>query len=133
MLKQGGYLVYSTCTFSKEEDEEIIQYALEQNADLHVLPVPYCEGFVQNDFGTKLFPHKIQGEGHFTCLLQKGNTQPVTEETHTMLQYALGPVHYRQMDAVLYEKKEHLYAMPVVDRDISSSGTDEKWGFIGRN
>lgn len=120
MLKQGGYIVYSTCTFSKEEDEEIIQYALGQNTDLHVLPVPYCEGFVQNDFGTKLFPHKIQGEGHFTCLLQKGNTQPVTEEPHTLLQYDLGPIHYEQTDAVLYEKKEHLYAMPVVDRDISS-------------
>ena len=26
MLKPGGYIVYSTCTFSKEEDEEIIQY-----------------------------------------------------------------------------------------------------------
>lgn len=71
MLREGGMIVYSTCTFSKAEDEEIIQYALSLDDSLKVIPLKNCEGFYQNEFGTKLFPHRIHGEGHFVSLLVK--------------------------------------------------------------
>lgn len=90
MLKDGGSIVYSTCTFSPQEDEEIIQYALSLEPTLHVLPIPSVEGFVQNEYGTKLFPHKIHGEGHFVCLLQKG-TEKQKEKTSESVIYTKEP------------------------------------------
>ena len=78
MLKDGGQLVYSTCTFSKLEDEDIIEYALSICPELQVLPIKMYEGFANGLTDktrncVRLYPHKIDGEGHFVALLQKGN------------------------------------------------------------
>lgn len=94
MLRPGGLLLYSTCTFAPEEDEGTIDFLLEKRTDMKLLPLPEYEGFShgvpkwgnRNSELTKcirLFPHKINGEGHFLALLQKqGQTdciqQPVS-------------------------------------------------------
>ena len=74
MLKPGGLLLYSTCTFDEEENEGTIQYLLEQFPDMKLLELPQGEGFSRG-IGLpqciRLFPHRIQGEGHFIALLQK--------------------------------------------------------------
>ena len=90
MLRPGGKLVYSTCTFSLEEDEEIVLYMKSICPDLHVIrPDPkylssgFMPGFPEkasvNDPELlnciRLFPHLISGEGHFVCLLQKGQDE----------------------------------------------------------
>ena len=74
MLKDGGELLYSTCTFSIREDEEVIKSALEAG-NISLVPVKMYDGFKSgiDNIGVKLFPHRIKGEGHFVCLLQKGN------------------------------------------------------------
>ena len=76
MLKDGGKLVYSTCTFDESEDEEVIKYAMKKYPELQLLSINMKDGFVKgkDDIGVKLFPHKVNGEGHFVCLLQKGNS-----------------------------------------------------------
>jgi len=88
MLRPGGMMVYSTCTFSKEENEGTLSWVLENFPQMHVVPVSIFipEGFVkgkpewgsaQNARNTELanalriFPHKVQGEGHFVALLRK--------------------------------------------------------------
>lgn len=99
MLKPGGYMLYSTCTFSPEENEGTISYLMEQCPEFHVvnaipdektqkeLKLSY-EGF---DFGKpewvngkeelkhciRLWPHKINGEGHFVTLLYKDKTENI--------------------------------------------------------
>ena len=75
MLKDGGIMVYSTCTFDESEDEDIIQYLLDKYNDLKLLPIKKYPGFKdgKNNIGIKLFPHLIKGEGHYVCLLQKGD------------------------------------------------------------
>lgn len=80
MLKPGGKMVYSTCTFSPTEDEEMIEFMLDKCQDLQVLPIDRFEGFAcgsseRTKNAVKLFPHKIKGEGHFVALLQKGSTK----------------------------------------------------------
>lgn len=74
MLKDGGQLLYSTCTFDKSEDEDITSYALAKYDNLSLVPIKMYEGFLKGeyDIGIKLFPHRIKGEGHFVCLIQKG-------------------------------------------------------------
>ena len=75
MLKDGGIMVYSTCTFDESEDEDIIQYLLDKYNDLKLLPIKKYPGFKdgKNNIGIKLFTHLIKGEGHYVCLLQKGD------------------------------------------------------------
>ena len=80
MLKDGGMMVYSTCTFSKAENEEVIEYALDMYPELKVLPIAKSEGFVsgltdKTGNCVRLYPHMIDGEGHFVALLQKGERQ----------------------------------------------------------
>jgi len=57
MLKPGGVIVYSTCTFSKEENENVIEYFLERHPDFTLEEME------------RFWPHKVDGEGHFVAKL----------------------------------------------------------------
>lgn len=74
MLKAGGSIVYSTCTFSQMEDEDNIRYFLERHPEFRLERIYDYEGFVRA-FGMeeaiRLFPHHLDGEGHFVALLVK--------------------------------------------------------------
>lgn len=75
MLKKGGKLLYSTCTFSVKEDEENIRWILEKYPQMHLIPMAAYEGFTEGLLGlrdaVRIFPHKMKGEGHFLALLEK--------------------------------------------------------------
>lgn len=83
LLKPGGYMLYSTCTFSPLENEGSIQYLLDNNDNFEVVSIDAYEGFLSGhpewiENGSeqlkdtfRLWPHKIQGEGHFVALLHK--------------------------------------------------------------
>lgn len=79
MLRPSGLMLYSTCTFSKLEDEDSVTFILQNFPDMEVADVidfddPRYEGFVRG-FGLektiRLFPHRIKGEGHYAALLRK--------------------------------------------------------------
>lgn len=62
MLKAGGTIVYSTCTFSKEENEDVIEYFLQEHPDFTVEKLE------------RFWPHKQDGEGHFVAkLVRRGS------------------------------------------------------------
>jgi len=81
MLKKGGMLVYSTCTFAPCENEGVCRYVLENYPDMELVPINcpmLCDGngeYIGSDMdfsGTKrIFPHKNRGEGHFLALFRK--------------------------------------------------------------
>lgn len=91
MLKPGGYMIYSTCTFSVDEDEASLKFILDEYPDMHVVPAISQEderfkGFVHADAGLvdgpeeinnalRLYPHRIKGEGHFVALLRKADAE----------------------------------------------------------
>lgn len=76
MLRPGGYMLYSTCTFSVEEDEENVAYVLEEFPQMQLCcldldKVPgACGGFGLSGC-MRLFPHRLRGEGHFLALMRK--------------------------------------------------------------
>ena len=110
MLKPGGYIVYSTCTFSKEEDEEIIQYALSLDDCLEVISLPYVDGFAQNAYGTKLFPHRIHGEGHFVSLLRKKGDKKENRCCKETVTFDEGNIHACFSSSKKLEIKDRMYA-----------------------
>lgn len=79
MLKAGGMILYSTCTFSPEENEEIIKQFLQSHQEFNIVPIQQKWGFeIGREGCARLFPHKIKGEGHFLALLQKQGTKTET-------------------------------------------------------
>lgn len=74
-LKPGGKLVYSTCTFSIKEDEEVLLSLLEKYPNAKLLPIEKYDGFEDGKLGLtqakRLYPFKIKGEGHFVALVEK--------------------------------------------------------------
>ncbi len=59
MLKPGGIMVYSTCTFAPQEDEECISRFINRHPDYVLIGME------------KLYPHKVKGEGHFAAELKR--------------------------------------------------------------
>ena len=83
MLRYGGRIAYSTCTFSPEENEQAVARFLERHPEFHV-EVPVCAphfsaghadwagGCAKVEKTVRIWPHKVDGEGHFLALLVKG-------------------------------------------------------------
>ena len=78
MLRPGGLLLYSTCTFSPLENEENLKKLLEAEQELEILPLSTGEWFREGLIpGTlRIWPQDIRGEGHFTALLRKKGQAP---------------------------------------------------------
>ena len=71
LLKPGGRLVYSTCTFAPEENEQVIGHFLQEHPEFtpETVDAPW---FAQGKLGTfRMWPHKLLGEGHFAAVLRK--------------------------------------------------------------
>lgn len=96
MLKTGGRLMYSTCTFAPDEDEGTIFRFIKAHPEFYVESVSLTGGMEAGRFQfiekceyalnatpeqveqigktVRLWPHKVRGEGHFMALLRKGET-----------------------------------------------------------
>ena len=71
MVRPGGRLVYSTCTFAPEEDEEAVANFLATHPEFQPEEIP-APWFVPGENGShRMWPHKLLGEGHFAAVLRK--------------------------------------------------------------
>lgn len=71
LVRPGGRLVYSTCTFAPEEDEETVAAFLEAHPEFTPEPVE-APWFVPGENASyRMWPHKLLGEGHFAAVLRK--------------------------------------------------------------
>lgn len=86
MLKQNGMILYSTCTFSPEENEAMIHEFLQKHPDFKVVPLEpvggirkghpeWVEADASLEGALRLWPHHLEGEGHFVCLLQRSGEE----------------------------------------------------------
>lgn len=110
MLKNGGRLAYSTCTFSYEEDEGQVCDYLQKHPEMRLVKQE------------KLYPHKVDGEGHFVALFEKlaeGETARVKEGKPSVSKAT--EKAYREFEAKFFTAKRFtrlheangvLYAIP---------------------
>lgn len=109
MLKEGGEMVYSTCSFSYEEDEEVIDYLL-NNTDAEIKPIadnPLYYVSKAKPYGIHLLPSLFPGEGHYICLIKKpGVLKPsVSKDSKNKMPYDIptnGYNHYQKYGDYLY-------------------------------
>lgn len=91
MLKPGGKLLYSTCTFSPEEDEQAIDFAISECPELKIIDIEWYDKFEHGrpEWGSgnpdlakcvRIWPHKMNGEGHFVALMQKEGVSDAGKE-----------------------------------------------------
>lgn len=75
-IVEGGYMIYSTCTFNPAENEENMQWLLD-NYDFENIQIPISENsgittlHFKNGEGYAFYPHKVRGEGFFVCVMRK--------------------------------------------------------------
>ena len=82
LVRPGGRLVYSTCTFAPEENEQTIARFLEENPRFvpEAVAAPWFAPAGIGEF--RLWPHKLRGEGHFVSVLRKtGEWEDTPEKT----------------------------------------------------
>ncbi len=113
-LASGGFLIYSTCTFEPEENDERIAERGMRNAELEIPDY----GQVKTKYGYQFYPHKIKGEGFYMAVLRKdgGDGSPKSEvrspksevrSLKTEVTYLLEAESF-----VEYIKNEFLFAIP---------------------
>lgn len=139
MLKQGGMLLYSTCTFDSRENEQVIEHLLNQCPEFEILDMAPYEGFVQGmpeytvsrekayQKTVRIFPHRMKGEGHYLALLRKGGTQKEDPPEKTRKKRIEPPQEFlRFFDAVAWKldvsrldiRGGRIYYMPQEAREL---------------
>lgn len=117
MLKPGGKLVYSTCTFSPEENEGTVQAFLQEHLSFLIEKTAYPyfstgrpdwikNGAKELSDTIRLWPHKLEGEGHFAAILRKKDENAENGTTAQRLSAADLPKQWLQFAA------EHAIQLP---------------------
>lgn len=83
LVRPGGRLVYSTCTFAPEENEETVAAFLAENPDFSPVEqeAPWFTPAGPGQY--RLWPHKLRGEGHFAAVLQRAGQESCEEDPFT--------------------------------------------------
>jgi 16S rRNA C967 or C1407 C5-methylase (RsmB/RsmF family)/NOL1/NOP2/fmu family ribosome biogenesis protein len=108
LLKEGGYLLYSTCTFNPEENENQLLHLLDEEGAVKV-KLPHFEGLQadRHEIGQYFFPNQIKSEGFYIAALQK------TSRTNTKHRPAknnvLNNVIPKELSAFLLQTQELCY------------------------
>lgn len=86
-LKEGGYVIYSTCTFNPAENEENLKwFAQKHGAEVLPVIVPETWGVsaipVNSGNGLAFYPHQVKGEGFFVAVLRKTSSEKAFQLTN---------------------------------------------------
>lgn len=119
----GGEIVYSTCTFSRNENEDIINHFLTSHSDFSLVMIPKVYGFACGADGmveaARLWPHRLKGEGHFIAHLKKKGefSRSYTRETdsscnHSSFASFCGECGIPIPKGIFYYRKNNLYIHP---------------------
>jgi len=70
-LKENGILIYSTCTYAVEENEEVVkEFMRNRNYELQIIEGNFPRGINMPE-AVRLYPHRVKGEGQFVAVLRK--------------------------------------------------------------
>ena len=131
-LKPGGILIYSTCSYSAEEDERIADWVTE-TLDATTVPLaikddwnivttmsPVCE-----NIGYRFYPYKLDGEGFYLSCFRKNNSEadvfynkPIKQQVDKKIISLASQWIAKDDDIKFYQHKEQVFAMPAYTYDL---------------
>lgn len=128
-LCEGGTLIYSTCSYSKEEDEQIIDWLL-NNFEMESLPLTLGDwGIVEvqspehKGYGYRFFPDQLKGEGFFLAAFRKKDggdfhfrpvKKPKVQKASKSEQAAVMPWFREDAGIQLWKQQEQILAFPAL-------------------
>ncbi|MGT2895576.1 RsmF rRNA methyltransferase first C-terminal domain-containing protein [Streptococcus entericus] len=125
MLAPGGRLVYSTCTWSPEENEAVVSWLLETYDFLKLVDVPKINGMsagIEQEQTARMYPHRFRGEGQFVAVLEdirsserqriKPEKTNLTKQEHQLWQDFARQHLFVELDGILQTFGEQLYLLP---------------------
>lgn len=156
MLKPGGTMVYSTCTFNPHENEENIEFFI-KNYDIEIDKLNPLGGFEPSrsawtqskdprlNGGLRLWPHKARGEGHFVCRLKKKGNRPENKYHNPHTDYTSKEAENaakiyqdfasenmnRFEEGIYHLRRTGLYLLPAYMNDIPAIKWDEAGLYLG--
>ncbi len=117
-LCEEGWLVYSTCTYNREENEENVQWIMKELGAEHIgIPLQGSWGVTESDYGYRFYPHRTKGEGFFISVLRKksginGHYRSSSKATH--LQIVKNAPSWLSGDFVIVQQDVFLQARPTL-------------------
>lgn len=113
-LKPGGYLIYSTCTYNRHENEDNIRRICKDlGAELTALSLPGTTGWLESEPGMyRALPHRLAGEGFFIAVMQKTGGHTLQPGKIKALSGATTKAAGRWPDSLdVYQDKENLFGV----------------------
>lgn len=155
-LKNGGYIVYATCTFSLEENEMTVDWFLENHSEFEIVKVrkvveENTEEGINFDgckcknihFARRFYPHKNRGEGQFMAVLHNKNTyygnyektkKKPDKTDKTVFDFLDGALTDYKKDNVLMHKGTPIYFTPDFDvKNVTAFSVGVTIGEIKKN
>lgn len=136
-LRKDGIMVYSTCTYAKEENEDVIHWFIKNYPDMEVIDPQVDFGRVGLDIphARRIFPMD-QGEGHFICKLKKtgGSTQSFKVKKNVKLDKYATAFLQEQIEKGEYyysTQNEKLYMMQAPFIDVKKVKVVRQGTFVG--
>jgi NOL1/NOP2/fmu family ribosome biogenesis protein len=126
LVKGGGYLIYSTCTFNDQENEAKVRMLVEEFSFQPVrIPLIADWGIVEsridtadgNFYGYRFYPHKVNGEGFFISVLKRPDDcfQQTAKKAKDFKHPFIKPVSMQEATAIskqlLWGKKAFFYQL----------------------
>lgn len=110
-LKPGGFIIYSTCTFNQKENEENVEWLINNHqlfpteivyphplisSSPHFL-IPPSSIITSSNYSFRFYPHQVKGEGLFMACLQKPFDDSITQQ-NKFREQPLSFVHRKNLD-----------------------------------
>ncbi|KAL4914653.1 NOL1/NOP2/sun family-domain-containing protein [Aspergillus aurantiobrunneus] len=135
--KTGGYIVYSTCSVTVEENEAVIQYILKKRPNVKIVETglgdfgtPGFTNYMGKHFDAKMtmtrryFPHRENVDGFFVCKLKKTGPTPVQKPTDKEQSAADGITRPKSSTPATDDDAETVDKTPITDEEGATPGDE---------
>jgi 16S rRNA C967 or C1407 C5-methylase (RsmB/RsmF family)/NOL1/NOP2/fmu family ribosome biogenesis protein len=118
LLRPGGVLIYSTCTFEESENEKQVEVLISRDSAELISLTALNSGLVKTEYGIRFYPHRISGEGFFISALRR--TEGSEFEYKRSKPSGSPVIHQKLLESYLVDaesfaaiqKQEVIYAIP---------------------
>lgn len=132
-LKTGGYIIYSTCSYSVAENEAQVEW-MEKELGLNYMSLPEVpeEGIIDTGKGYRFYPHLVNSEGFFIAVLQKTEATTIGQPYVKIEKLARLTARERQMlePYLGKEQQENIFKHAALYKQLNATGRNflEKYG-----